>query len=67
MRLHVSNDTQVKFFAGTGAALAVVASSDVAPAEVRLVAGAIAAACSAVLALMRQTGHPPTPPTTGSP
>jgi len=66
MRLHVSNDTQVKIYAGTGAALAVVASSDIAPPEFRLVAGAIAAGCSAVLALMRQPGHPPPTPPPGA-
>jgi hypothetical protein len=64
-RLH--NDHIVMGLTFTGAALAVVAASDVAPAELRLAAGAIAAGCGATLALMRQAGHPPpTHPTAGA-
>lgn len=59
MRIH--NDSQVKVLTFVAASLAVVAASDVAPPEARLVAGAIAAGCGATLALMRQTGQPPPP------
>lgn len=59
-RLH--NDVQIRIFTFTGAACAVIAASDVAPAEVRMAAGAIAAGCGATLALMRQPGQPPREP-----
>lgn len=60
-RWALSNDSQVKLLTFGGMSLAVVASSDVAPAWLRLTAGAIAAGCGGVVALLRQVGspHPP--------
>lgn len=58
------NDLAVKVLAFTGAACAVIAQAEAVPDLIRYVAAAIAAGCSAVLALSRQTGQP-RPPTGG--
>lgn len=55
------NDTQVKLLAFVGAACAVIAQSEAVPDLVRYIAAAIAAGCSAVLALSRQPGQPRPP------
>lgn len=58
-----SNDTAVKLLAFTGAACAVIAQSEAVPDILRYGAAAIAAGCSAVLALTRSPGQPkPRPP-----
>ncbi len=61
---HVANDVIVKLLAFTGAACAVIAQSEAVPDLIRYAAAAIAAGCSAVLALSRQTGQTgqPRPP-----
>ena len=57
-----SNDLTVRLLAFAGAAAAVIAASDIAPAGIRLPAAALAAGCSAVLGLMRSPGQlPPAP------
>ena len=55
------NDTIVIWLAFIGAALAVVAQSEAAPPTLKLGAAAIAAGCSAALALLRSPGQPRPP------
>lgn len=56
-RFHISNDLAVKLLAFTGAFCAVIAQSDAVPDLLRYAAAAVAAGCSAVLALTRQPGQ----------
>jgi hypothetical protein len=56
-RFKISNDSQVKLLAFVGAACAVIAQSEAIPDLIRYVAAAIAAGCSAVLALTRSPGQ----------
>lgn len=60
-RFRLSNDTQVKLLAFIGAACAVVAQAESFPVEIRYSAAALAAGCSAVLALTRSPGQPRPP------
>lgn len=52
---------QVKIYAFVGAACAVIAQAESFPVTVRYVAAAIAAGCTAVLALTRSPGQPRPP------
>ena len=65
----MSQDTLVKVLAFIGAACAVLAQAEAVPDLYRYVAAAVAAGCSAVLALSRPPGprptEPPTPPREG--
>jgi hypothetical protein len=62
MRLHVSNDTQLRIFAFGASSLAVIAASDGDLGNPKIIAGALAAGFGSVLALMRQAGTPPPSP-----
>jgi hypothetical protein len=56
-RFRIGNDLAVKLLAFVGAACAVIAQAEAVPDILRYAAAAIAAGCSAVLALTRQTGQ----------
>lgn len=58
-RFRISQDTLVKCLAFTGAASAVIAQSEAVPDLYRYAAAALAAGCSAVLALTRSPGQAP--------
>ena len=64
-RFRISNDLAIKLLAFTGAACSVIAQSDAVPDLLRYAAAALAAGCSAVLALSRSPGQPK-PPEEGS-
>lgn len=65
-RFKISNDAGVRILAFLGAACAVIAQSEAVPDLARYAAAAIAAGCSAVLALTRAPNTaPPRPPTGG--
>jgi hypothetical protein len=55
--MSLSNDRLVVLLAFTGASLAVIASSDAVHPYLRVAAAAIAAGCSATLALLRSPGQ----------
>lgn len=57
--MHVSNDVQLRIFAFGASSLAVIAASDGDVWNPKVIAGALAAGCASVLALMRQAGTAP--------
>lgn len=56
-RFHIPEEIQVKWLAFIGAASAVAAQAESFPVEIRYGAAALAAGCSAVLALTRSPGQ----------
>lgn len=56
-----ANDITLRVAGFAGAALAVIAASDVAPPEVRLGSGALAAGCAYLVALLRPPGQSSAP------
>jgi hypothetical protein len=65
-RFRISQDTIVKWLAFVGAACAVIAQAEAVPDLFRYGAAAMAAGCSAVLALTRSPGQSPPGPFGGS-
>lgn len=60
-RFGLSEAVQVKLMAFVGASCAVIAQAEAVPDLIRYAAAAIAAGCSAVLALTRSPGQPRPP------